>query len=47
VEDRPSLLATKAKAYSEWPNKPEVIFGDDLAKEIYDNLTNNINDTDK
>ena len=32
---------TKAKAYSEWPNLPEVVFGDDTAKEIYDNLTNN------
>ena len=35
---------TKAKAYSEWLNKPEVIFGDDLAKEIYSGLTSNIND---
>ena len=34
---------TKAKAYSEWLNKPEVIFGDDLAKEIYDKLTNDNN----
>jgi predicted GIY-YIG superfamily endonuclease len=32
---------TKAKAYSEWSNLPEVVFGDDTAKEIYDNLTNN------
>lgn len=32
---------TKAKAYSEWLNKPEIVFGDDTAKEIYDNLTNN------
>jgi structure-specific endonuclease subunit SLX1 len=32
---------TKAKAYSEWPTSPEVIFGDDLAKEIYENLTTN------
>ena len=30
---------TKAKAYSEWPSSPEVIFGDDLAKEIYEQLT--------
>ena len=33
---------TKAKAYSEWPTSPEVIFGDDLAKEIYENLTTNV-----
>lgn len=26
---------SKAKAYSEWEVKPEIIFGDDLAKEIY------------
>jgi len=32
---------TKAKAYSEWLNKPEIVFQDDTAKEIYDNLTNN------
>ena len=32
---------TKAKPYSEWPKPPEVIFGDDLAKEIYENLTTN------
>ena len=32
---------TKAKAYSEWPTLPEVVFGDDTAKEIYDNLINN------
>jgi hypothetical protein len=32
---------TKAKAYSEWATSPEVIFGDDLAKEIYENLTTN------
>jgi predicted GIY-YIG superfamily endonuclease len=32
---------TKAKAYSEWPTNPEVVFGDDIAKEIYYNLTNN------
>jgi predicted GIY-YIG superfamily endonuclease len=38
---------TKAKAYSEWPTLPEVIFGDEIAKEIYDKLTNNINNTDK
>jgi len=35
---------TKAKAYSEWSTLPEIIFGDDLAKEIYSGLTNNIND---
>ena len=35
---------TKAKAYSEWSKGPEVIFGDDIAKEIYDKLTNDIND---
>ena len=35
---------TKAKAYSEWTTSPEIIFGDDLAKEIYSGLTNNIND---
>ena len=35
---------TKAKAYSEWSTLPEIIFGDYLAKEIYDGLTNNIND---
>ena len=29
---------TKAKAYSEWPSSPEIIFGDDLAKEIYKNI---------
>jgi hypothetical protein len=29
---------TKAKAYSEWEVKPEIIFGDDLAKEIYTNI---------
>ena len=29
---------TKAKAYSEWPTSPEIVFGDDLAKEIYDTL---------
>ena len=38
---------TKAKAYSEWLTNPEIVFGDDLAKEIYNNLTNNINNTDK
>jgi predicted GIY-YIG superfamily endonuclease len=32
---------TKAKAYSEWASSPEIVFGDDIAKEIYDNLTNN------
>ena len=32
---------TKAKAYSEWPTLPEVVFQDDTAKEIFDNLTNN------
>ena len=32
---------TKAKAYSEWPTLPEVVFQDDIAKEIFDNLTNN------
>ena len=31
---------SKAKAYSEWDLKPEVMFGDDLAKEIYEKLTN-------
>ena len=31
---------TKAKAYSEWVTSPEVIFGDDLAKEIYESLIN-------
>lgn len=30
---------TKAKAYSEWETKPEIVFGDDLAKEIYNKLT--------
>lgn len=35
---------TKAKAYSEWITSPEIIFGDDLAKEIYSGLINNIND---
>ena len=30
---------SKAKAYSEWECSPEVIFGDDLAKEIYEQLT--------
>ena len=30
---------SKAKAYSEWDLKPEVMFGDDLAKDIYNNLT--------
>jgi predicted GIY-YIG superfamily endonuclease len=34
---------TKAKAYSEWSKEPEVIFGDDLSKEIYDKLTNDNN----
>lgn len=29
---------TKAKAYSEWTLKPEVMFGDDIAKEIFDNI---------
>ena len=29
---------TKAKAYSEWPTSPEIVFGDDLAKEIYNTL---------
>ena len=29
---------SKAQAYSEWPSSPEIIFGDDLAKEIYSNL---------
>jgi predicted GIY-YIG superfamily endonuclease len=33
---------TKAKAYSEWPTNPEIIFGDDLAKEIYETLINAI-----
>ncbi len=31
---------TKAKAYSEWVTNPEIIFGDDLAKEIYESLIN-------
>jgi len=31
---------TKAKAYSEWATSPEIIFGDDLAKEIYESLIN-------
>lgn len=31
---------TKAKAYSEWVTNPEIIFGDDLAKEIYETLIN-------
>jgi structure-specific endonuclease subunit SLX1 len=30
---------TKAKAYSEWETKPEIIFGDEIAKEIFDKLT--------
>jgi structure-specific endonuclease subunit SLX1 len=30
---------SKAKAYSEWTSSPEVMFGDDKAKEIFDNLT--------
>jgi structure-specific endonuclease subunit SLX1 len=30
---------TKAKAYSEWASSPEVMFGDDTAKEIFDNLS--------
>ena len=29
---------TKAKAYSEWPTSPEIVFGDDLSKEIYNTL---------
>jgi predicted GIY-YIG superfamily endonuclease len=29
---------TKAKAYSEWELKPEIIFEDDDAKNIYENL---------
>jgi structure-specific endonuclease subunit SLX1 len=29
---------TKAKAYSEWETKPEIIFEDDNSKEIYENL---------
>jgi structure-specific endonuclease subunit SLX1 len=33
---------TKAKAYSEWVTNPEIIFGDDLAKEIYETLINAI-----
>jgi len=33
---------TKAKAYSEWTLKPEVVFGDDLAKEIFNNLLTTI-----
>ena len=33
---------TKAKAYSEWPTSPEIVFGDDLAKEIYEQLVNEI-----
>ena len=30
---------TKAKAYTEWASSPEVMFGDDTAKEIFDNLS--------
>ena len=30
---------TKAKAYSEWETSPEIIFGDDAAKDIFNNLT--------
>jgi structure-specific endonuclease subunit SLX1 len=30
---------TKAKAYSEWETSPEIIFGDDIAKDIFNNLT--------
>ena len=30
---------TKAKAYSEWETSPEIIFGDDMAKDIFNNLT--------
>jgi len=33
---------TKAKAYSEWALYPEVVFGDDLAKEIFNNLLTTI-----
>jgi predicted GIY-YIG superfamily endonuclease len=29
---------TKAKAYSEWETKPEIIFEDNSSKEIYENL---------
>jgi structure-specific endonuclease subunit SLX1 len=29
---------TKAKAYTEWEQKPEITFGDDGAKIIYENL---------
>jgi structure-specific endonuclease subunit SLX1 len=38
---------TKAKAYSEWATLPEVVFGDEIAKEIYGGLINDISDTDK
>lgn len=37
---------TKAKAYSEWSSSPEIIFGDELAKEIYNKLTNDTIVTD-
>jgi len=30
---------TKAKAYSEWETSPEIIFGDETAKDIFNNLT--------
>jgi predicted GIY-YIG superfamily endonuclease len=32
---------TKAKAYSEWIVKPEIIWGDDEAKIIFENINNN------
>jgi structure-specific endonuclease subunit SLX1 len=34
---------TKAKAYSEWVTNPEIVFGDDLAKEIYEKIINPAN----
>jgi structure-specific endonuclease subunit SLX1 len=30
---------TKSKSYSEWETSPEIIFGDDMAKDIFNNLT--------
>ena len=30
---------TKAKAYSEWETSPEIIFGDETAKDLFNNLT--------
>jgi len=31
---------TKAKAYSEWETKPEVIWGDDEAKNLFEKINN-------